>query len=137
MDPVPSSRKTKPIKKAVEPKESAPKKKRIPYKIKHADSRHGDEWPKPPSSGVGRNWTGWLTHREYNLIESHLRYGIDNIYHMGEVMGIKHDSSQRAFYDLEEAGFLEGEVEKFRVTPMAKILFDMTDQYILQLDLED
>ena len=110
---------------------------RKPYQVIHADDRHGDGWPKPPGSGPSKNWTGWLTYREYNLIDFWIRFAHNDIYMLGPRFDITHESCNRLFYNMVDAGLIEGETRDFHITPMAKILFDMTDQYILQLELED
>lgn len=100
----------------------------------HVDLRHGEGWPK-----LAYKWTGWLTYREYNLIESHVRFGVENAYQLGKPMGITHDSVNRMYWTMVECGILDpkGDIENMIVTPMARILYDMTDQYILELDLGD
>ena len=117
------------------PKKAKRKLKAITYPIIHADLRHGPEWPRRPGQVV--KWTGWLTHREYNLIEDALRYQTTDLYRVGETMGLKMSSTQRMYHSMINAGLITGTVDEFQLTPMAKILFDMTEQYILELDLGD
>ena len=114
-----------------------PKKKRSPWIVVHADNRHGYGWPREPRSGAGNKWTGWLTHQEYNLIEFHNRFELDDMYAVGQYMNLNRNSAEHMFHRLRKAGIIDGEVACFTITDMAKILFDMTDQYILELDLGD
>lgn len=107
--------------------------KPITYPIIHADLRHGPGWPREP--GRVPKWTGWLTYREYNLIEDALRYQTTDLYRIGETMGLMMSSTQRMYHSMINAGLITGVVDEFELTPMAKILFDMTEQFILQLDL--
>lgn len=80
-------------------------------------------------------WTGWLTYREYNVIEAHMRFGLTDLYEIGTRMKLKDTATDRMFYTMFASGILDGEINDFYVTPLAKIIFDMTDQFILELDL--
>lgn len=117
------------------PEKPKPKKKRESYPSIPVDERHGEGWPRP--AGFRAQWTGWLTYREYNVIEFRERFEIDNIHKIGQIFGIKSNSAERMYHNMTNAGILEGPADSFRVTPMAKILWDMTDQFILELDLGD
>lgn len=101
----------------------------------HVDDRHGSEWPRIPRRGSV--WTGWLTHREYNFIEASLRYEQSIMYDVARYLDSKDTNVERIFYTLVDAGVLFGSPTNYSVTAMAKILFDMTDQYMLQIDLGD
>ena len=103
------------------------------YTSIHVDDRHGDSWPRP--AGWKGCWTGWLTNREYNVIEAHLRFGLTNLYEIGTRMKLKDTATDRMFYTMFSAGLIDGEIYEYYVTDMAKIIFDMTDQFILELDL--
>lgn len=122
-------------KKTAVPRSSIPQEKRREYKILHVDDRHGVGWPRTPGSGRNKNWTGWLTYREYDIFEMCIRYEENNIYALGAALDVRNNTSNKMFYNLLDAGMVIGEPDLFEVTPMAKILFDMTDQYILELDL--
>lgn len=105
------------------------------YPMIHVDQRHGDAWPR--KAGWRGCWTGWLTYREYNIIDFCQRLGHSDMAEVGKYLGHNSpNSTERAFYNLVEAGVIEGTQENFTVTPMAKILFNMTDQFIMQLDLD-
>lgn len=107
----------------------------IPGGVIHVDDRNGDPWPLP--AGFRNKWTGWLTYQEYNIIECNNRRDINNMYTIAKRFGVADTTGERIFHHLFNAGILTGAVECFQVTPMAKILFDMTDQYILEMQLDD
>lgn len=112
-----------------------PRKSKKVFRQIHVEDRHGEGWPRP--AGYNKQWTGWLTYREYNVIEFYARYGVNNIYSVGKHLGVMGTSAERIYHYMREAGILTGPVENFAVTPMARILFDMTDQFILDMDFEE
>lgn len=105
----------------------------------HVDDRHGNQYPLPPRSGVKGLWTGWLTHQEFDLIEMYTRLGQTNIYAYGERMGFTTSYAQTIYFKMLRTGvFMEGSTyEEYKISPMALILFNMTDQYLIQVEIED
>lgn len=126
---------TPPVKKvAVRGERKARKEpKRITYPTIHVQDRHGGEWPREP--GKVYRWTGWLTHREYNLIESQLRFGHHDMYQLGDFMSLKRNSVERMYHSMVNAGVVTGSIDNFEITPLAGMLYQMTDEYMLGLDL--
>lgn len=108
---------------------------KLTYSAIHVEDRHGEEWPKKP--GWRGNTTGWLTYREYNVIEFVQRFDMNNVYTIGDRLGIKPSTAERMYQNYIACGLIEGPMVDFKITPMALILFDMTDQYILELDLSE
>lgn len=107
--------------------------KKRTYSRPHISKRTGDCWPRPARWKA--KWTGWLTHREYDVIDFWTRFEIDNMHKMGSMMGIKDTAVERLFHTLVEVGILTGSVDQFRVTKGGLELFEMTDQFMLELDL--
>lgn len=101
----------------------------------HVDDRHGVEWPREP--GAHFKWCGWLTHREYDIIEMRERFEIDNFYKVGDRLGVKYTTAERIYHNMIDSGIVLGKIYNYSISPMAKILWDMTDQYILQLPFEE
>jgi len=98
-----------------------------------AHERVGDLYPREPRSGEGRNWTGWLTHREYDVLDAHIRMDINNIYWFmspkRSVLGC-----EKMFSVLSNLGLIDGECSQFYVTAIGHQLHHLTDQYMLNYD---
>lgn len=105
------------------------------YEVPHVDKRHGEGWPKPASSGIHGTWTGWLTHKEYDAIDLHLKVGIRNINYFATT-GWPKNSCERIFRFMKASGVLEGNPSDFKITERAKELFRLTDLFILSLELD-
>lgn len=108
-----------------------PKARKPPTGYPHISKRTGEHYPRTPNSGQARNWTGWLTHREYDIIETYLRYGIDNIFYYQKRWGLQPTTCANIYNMLKSRGILEGEMKLFTVKPAAVILFRKTEQYMI------
>jgi hypothetical protein len=118
--------------------EATPKtkgKKRVQAIIPHVNTRTGEGWPRVP--GKHRRWTGWLTYREYNLIEFCKRFQCNDIFDIGTSMKLKQNSIERMYHSMVEVGIIQEESSPndFVITPDGMLLFTMTDEFILSLDL--
>lgn len=120
-------------------KRSRPVKKPAPLTSTHVDDRHGDNWPLPPRSGARGIWTGWMTHQEYNLVEMYDRYDLNNIYAYGARMNLTTSSAQTIFHKMTDTGLFTktSNYELFYISAMGMMLYNMTDQYMLQLSDEE
>lgn len=110
-------------------------KKRVQAIIPHVNIRTGEGWPRFP--GKHRRWTGWLTYREYNLIEFCNRFKCNDIFDIGTSMKLKQNSIERMYHSMVEVGIIQEDSSPndFVITPDGMLLFTMTDEFILSLDL--
>jgi hypothetical protein len=111
------------------------KAKKITHPLPHLLERVGEGWPRYP--GSHRRWTGWLTYREYNLIEHVIRFKSTDMNEIGTHMKLKQNSSERMYSSMIGVGIIKGAYESFRVTDLGMKAFYATDEFILDLDLGD
>lgn len=100
--------------------------------IPHVHQRKGEAWPREPRSGIMKNWTGWLTHREYDVIDMYVRLNIRNIYFF-ENPSRSAAGCESMFTDFLNSGIIRKDSTKteFVITHHAMKLFRLTDQYLL------
>ena len=106
-------------------------------KMPHALLRGARRFPLEPSTGPAGTWPGWLSHREYDVLDMHIRMGVENIYFFIKTEGLpRHQRNaggcEKLFTDLVNIGLLKGEKTQFKATEIGHLLYKLTDAYLLQ-----
>lgn len=102
----------------------------------HATKREGGRFPIHPTEGRRYRTAGWLTHLEYDVLDMHVRMGVCNIYFFIKNTGPKArqrsaSGCDRMFTDFVSVGLLRGTKMEFEATETGLLLYQMTDQYLL------
>lgn len=109
---------------------------RKPDSIPHATLRTGPEWPRAHRSGPNSSWTGWLTHREYDVLDMHMRLGVTNIFfYMSDRRGTL--GCEGMFNELKNVGLIKGDKLNFEATDEAVDLFIKTDAYVMSYNEDE
>lgn len=77
---------------------------------------------------------GWLTCREYDVLDMHVRLGVCNIYFFMREEGPHQRNAggcEKMFTDLVSVGLLKGRNVEFTATETGLLLYQLTDDYLL------
>ena len=102
----------------------------------HVDERDTDQYPVAPNTWQKSKWVGWLTTTEYNVMDFTIRFGWTDIFRF-QGKGKSEDSCRSLHSRMVHCGLLKGPKDNYSITDKGMELFRKTDQYILDMDLED